>query len=238
MWLERGELAAIGDPRRVIADYRRRDIELAQEGERRLTQSESRWGDGTAEVVEAWVEDARGNRVDVVPQSEQVTCHVRVRFVEAMEEPIFGLSVKSESGVPVFVTNTMFDHVRTGSFDAGEEVRYSVSFETELVDGQYTISPAVAHHDGKRMADWREQLVWLRIQAGRHTGGIVDLAHRTELSEPSRDAAPAEKVGAVSARTGGRGSEVVRHPPFGAAEGPVAERADGDEDRHGDQQAD
>src|SRR4051794_147919 len=73
MWLEDGKVAAIGDPADVIGDYRRRDIEIARTDVDARRQTSTRWGDGAAEIVDAWVEDADGARSYVVPQGIEVT---------------------------------------------------------------------------------------------------------------------------------------------------------------------
>jgi ABC-type polysaccharide/polyol phosphate transport system ATPase subunit len=190
LWLEKGELEAIGTPQEVIRAYQRRDIELAQGERRARRQTAARWGDGAAEVVEAWIEDADGRRQEVVSQGAEVTLRARIRFVDAMEDPILGVTFKDEDGRAVFSTNTRFDHVETGAFEAGDETVYSVRFAVHLADGEYDGSCAIAHQDAQRMADWREDFVSLRVQAERHTGGVVDLPHETMVG-PERDAAEA-----------------------------------------------
>jgi ABC-type polysaccharide/polyol phosphate transport system ATPase subunit len=182
VWLEGGEVAAIGDPVEVIGAYRRRDLELAHADQSDRPQTTERWGDGSAEIVEAWIEDAEGNRRDVVPQSERVTLRVRAHCVVAMEHPILGATFKGEDGRTVFVTNTMFDHVTTGSFGPGDDILYSVGFDVHFGDAQYEISPAIAHQDAQRMADWREGFVTMRVQGRIHTGSIVDVPHDTDVA--------------------------------------------------------
>jgi len=186
LWLEGGRLEEIGTPQEVIRAYQRRDIELAQGERRARRQSAARWGDGAAEVLDAWIEDAAGQRQEVVSQGTEVTLRARIRFVDTMEDPIFGVTFKDEDGRSVFSTNTRFDHVATGTFEAGDETVYSVRFEVHLADGEYDGSCAIAHQDAQRMADWREDFVSLRVQAERHTGGVVDLPHATTVG-PERE---------------------------------------------------
>jgi ABC-2 type transport system ATP-binding protein len=181
MWLEGGDLEAIGAPQDVIRAYQRRDIELAQGDHHMRGQTTARWGDGAAEIVEAWIEDADGQPQEVVSQGATVTFKSRARFLAPMADPVLGVSFKGEDGNAVFITNTLFDHVVTGSFEPGDEVVYSIRFVMHFADGTYTASPAIAHDD-TRMADWRDDLVAFRVQGERHTGGVVDLPHETELT--------------------------------------------------------
>jgi ABC-type polysaccharide/polyol phosphate transport system ATPase subunit len=181
MWLEGGEIEAVGAPHDVIRAYRQRDIELAQAEHHARRQTAARWGDGAAEIVEAWIEDAAGQRQEVISQGETVTFKARARFVEAMEDPILGVTFKGEDGKAVFITNTLFDRVATGSFEPGDEVEYAIRFALQFGDGDHTASPAIAHDD-TRMADWRDDFVTFRVQGERHTGGSVDLPHETDVT--------------------------------------------------------
>jgi energy-coupling factor transporter ATP-binding protein EcfA2 len=194
MWLEGGSVEAIGTPQDVIRAYQRKDIEMAQSERHARRQTAARWGDGAAEVVEAWIEDGGGARRDVVSQGTPVTFRARISFVEPMEDPIFGVTFRDEDGRDVFATNTRFDHVETGSFEAGQETMYSVRFDAHLADGEYEGSCAVAHQDAQRMADWREDFVTIRVQAELRTGGVVDFPHETSVdSLQAGSPAPASK---------------------------------------------
>src|SRR5262249_17533745 len=160
-------------------------IDIAQATRHARAQTAARWGDGAAEIVEAWVEDSGGRRLDVVSQGDTVVFRARARFAEPMDDPILGVTFKSEDGKAVFITNTLYDRVETGSFEPGDEIRYSIRFALYFGDGEHTASPAIAHDD-TQMADWREGLVTFRVQGERHTGGSVDLPHETDVRpEPS-----------------------------------------------------
>jgi ABC-type polysaccharide/polyol phosphate transport system ATPase subunit len=180
--LEGGRVADAGDPRDVIRTYRQHDLELAQRRHSTQEQTSTRWGDGSAEIVDAWFEDAGGRRQEALAQGDQVTFCARIRFTDTMEQPVFGVIVRNEERQHVFVTNTMFDAVETGTYGPGDEAVYRVSFALEMAHGHYTASPAVAYEDSQRFADWREDFAGLSVSAARYSGGIVDLPHSTDVS--------------------------------------------------------
>jgi len=72
-------------------------------------------------------------------------------------------------------TNTLLTDTRTGTFAAGEEALYEVSFDAHLADGQHAVTLAVSHQDVHRIADWREDVLTLAVRAPRFSGGLVDL---------------------------------------------------------------
>ncbi len=185
--MERGRVAAEGDPRDVIRAYRQQDLGMGRvEQERPAGEAASRWGDGAAEIVEAWFEDAAGDRSAPIRQGEPATFSARVRFRKGMENPVFGVIVKNERGDHVFVTNTIFDGMATGAHRAGDEVVYSVRFDVYLGEGPYSAAPAVAYQDAQRFADWREEAAHLLVRGEHYTNGIVDLPHATTI-EPAAD---------------------------------------------------
>jgi energy-coupling factor transporter ATP-binding protein EcfA2 len=179
--LEGGEVAAAGDPGETIHVYRQLNLAQEREDLASVQRAGKRWGDRTAEIVDAWFEDSTGSRQDVLEQGKRATFVSRVHFNERLEEPVFGTIIKNEDGHHVFVTNTIFDGVDTGTFGPGDEVLYKVSFDVVLADGRYTVSPAVAHQDATRFADWQEDAITVLVRGERYTSGIVDLPHEVAI---------------------------------------------------------
>ena len=181
--LHSGEIAAIGDPSEVTQAYRRLNLkeEEAEQGAYPQEGPARRWGDGAAEIVEAWFEAPDGSRRRVHPQASAAVFKARIRFNVPFEHPVFGVVIKNERGDHVLVTNTIFDEIDTGRFSAGEEALYSVAFDLHLADGLHTASPAVAYQDAQRFADWQEEVASIVVRGDRYTGGIVDLPHEATV---------------------------------------------------------
>jgi ABC-type polysaccharide/polyol phosphate transport system ATPase subunit len=178
--LDRGSAVAVGEPSDIVQEYRGRAF-LDQRTEANADGRLVRWGDGAAEILEARFEDEAGRPIKAAEQSAWVSIRSRVRFHRAMENPIFGVIVRTDRGDPVFATNTVTDGQRTGTFAPGDEVVYTVRFQVLLADGRYTASPSVAYEEGTPHADWREDLVELRVNAVVPTLGFVDLPHEAKL---------------------------------------------------------
>lgn len=181
--LERGEVVAVGDPRDVVNVYRRANLDQEQTEHAHGATERARWGDGAAEIVDAWFEDEEGTRQEILVQSKSVAFRALIRFHRQMERPVFGFILRNERSDDVFVTNTMFDRVETGTFAPGDAIVYSVRFDAHFADGRYTVTPAVAHQDGQRFADWRDDGFSVLLRGERYTSGIVDLPHETSLVE-------------------------------------------------------
>jgi ABC-type polysaccharide/polyol phosphate transport system ATPase subunit len=184
MLLDHGQTAALGDPHEVVQTYRRRNLEDEQAVTAPGAMPEvpaDRWGDGAAEILDAWLENGSGERQRVFKQGEDAIFKARIRFRRQMDEPIFGVVVRNERRETAFVSNTMWDSVQTGTFASGEEAVYALRFPTYLSDGRHSISSAIAYRDGQPWADWREDIVELVVRAAQYTTGVVDLPHESRV---------------------------------------------------------
>jgi ABC-type polysaccharide/polyol phosphate transport system ATPase subunit len=196
MLLEHGELVDIGAPREVAARYLElnfgRELDAARSG----LKLPDRAGDGRARVSEMWVEDATGERKNVVMQGERCVFKARVKFNETLEDPSFAVSWVNEFHQNHFVVNTALEQERTGRFEAGDEVIFSVAFTNILAPGRYDLSVLLAHRgSGNDVIDRWERQVSAVVVATATAGGLVDLPHETRLERvDSAVPAPAAEV--------------------------------------------
>jgi energy-coupling factor transporter ATP-binding protein EcfA2 len=191
--LEEGRVVEIGDPHRVANRYL--EVNFDQES-RELTEDEhpardpDRFGDGRAEILAAHFEDERGEPAGVVHSGRPCAFVARVRFNEAVEDPIFGFVLQNSRRDTVFTTNTLAGEPETGRFEAGEEVVFRVEFDCLLAADRYSATPAVARAGaGIAWIDRRERFASVMVMGARDTDGILDLPHAVGLERtPARDA--------------------------------------------------
>jgi ABC-type polysaccharide/polyol phosphate transport system ATPase subunit len=191
--LEEGRVVEIGDPHRVANRYL--EVNFDQEA-RDLTPEEEddrdpdRFGDGRAEIVSAHFEDERGAPAGMLHSGRPCAFVTRVRFNEAVEDPIFGFVLQNSRRDTVFTTNTLSGEPATGRFAAGEEVVFRVEFDCLLAADRYSATPAVARAGaGIAWIDRRERFASVMVMGARDTDGILDLPHAVELERtPARDA--------------------------------------------------
>jgi ABC-type polysaccharide/polyol phosphate transport system ATPase subunit len=181
MMLENGGLAALGEPERVLSLYRERAGAAIDPGA--PPRGEDRFGDGSAEIVAAWFEDAQGRRIEACEQGERLTFVAEAVFVKAMPEPALGFQLHDENDTVVFVTSTFWLHKQRPSFDAGDRVRMRISFENVLGVGRHFAAPAVADRDSTMLADYRIGMASILVTGKRWTAGVVDLPHAVEVEK-------------------------------------------------------
>jgi ABC-type polysaccharide/polyol phosphate transport system ATPase subunit len=179
--LERGDPVYLGEPHEVADRY----LELnfgRQPGDVGVG-DEVREGDGEARVLEVWLEDEDGQRLQNVPQQRRVVLKARVRFMIDAEDPVGSVFVYNEEHRAVLVATTWIEHDRTGTFGAGEEVVFSFEFDNVLAPGRYSPVIELAHRgSGLDVMDRFSGTFSFVVTATTPLGGVIDLPVRTAVT--------------------------------------------------------
>jgi ABC-type polysaccharide/polyol phosphate transport system ATPase subunit len=174
VWLDRGRIAAHGDPDAVIAQYlstigrQASDVpaERKQDGGRRV------WGEGQMRVLRGWVENEAGRAVGRVRCGDSVTVVIECEAVEDVEAPVLGIGVKADDGFPVYGDSSHALGVLTHALTAGQRIEWRVRFVAALRNGRYRVSAGLADKDSTRFYDLVDELLEFVVHGGlgRHAG--------------------------------------------------------------------
>jgi len=134
-----------------------------------------------ARVIDVWVTNEDGERVDAVEYAETFTLHMKVEAVEPIEQPGIAMWVTNEDAVRVFSLGVREDHGMMSDLRAGEQVEVTVSAINWLSAGRYHVGctlvrgtaglDIVLHHE--RATDL--------VSFGADVVGIVGLKHETSV---------------------------------------------------------
>jgi ABC-type polysaccharide/polyol phosphate transport system ATPase subunit len=141
-----------------------------------------RHGDGRAEILDTWLEDADGNRTDDFSQGDEVVMQARVRFHHPMRHPSIGVAIENDRHDVVLAANSIWQDDETGVYRAGDEALMTLRFENVMVAGRHFVSPAIAERGAAlALADHRVRVVSFISKAANVTGGTVDLPYTIGL---------------------------------------------------------
>ena len=178
--LEEGRVVELGEPRSVTRRYEQLNFQRPQD---ERTELPPHLGDGAAAITESWFEDEHGARNAMIAHDAGCAIGMRVRFKEAVEDPVFGAVVTDERHRVVFAANSATSKSRSGSFAADQEVTVRLRFHNVLASGRYFASPQVAYRGtGQRLMDHREDAATVVVSGGRPGAGTVDLPHSVEIA--------------------------------------------------------
>jgi ABC-2 type transport system ATP-binding protein len=133
-------------------------------------------GDGRAEILEAWFEDEHGQRTDVLQTGGQCRFAARVRFLEEVVDPLFGINLQNSRRDHVLAASNMWSEPRCGAFGAGEEIEFRISFENVLAPDRYHATPAVARHGGAWI-DRRERMISVVVTGTHNADALLELPY-------------------------------------------------------------
>ncbi len=140
---------------------------------------EYRWGDGTARILDYYMEAEGEPYPASITSGQAVRLDVSVRFLTEMVRPILGFTVKTKEGVTVYGANS--ETVDAEAFknfgSAGTGIVAEASFVCRLAPGDYFISIGLASGQGETVVphDRRYDAIHLHILPDRHFFGLADL---------------------------------------------------------------
>ena len=176
-WLHEGSLAGRGDPREMLAAYRRHVAARLRAGSERSSATlapHMRRGDGRAEILGIETIGESGRPALVWNSGELAVVKVRVRFREAVADPVIGMMIRTRIGLNVYGTNTELENLKLGPRAAGDALEITFGFRCELCPGEYTLTAASHDPDGV-WHDWVEDAVAFSVGDTRYTAGVANL---------------------------------------------------------------
>ncbi len=154
---------------------------------------ELRYGDGRAEIYEAWFEDEHGERAEALQTGRPCTFAARVRFSAEVENPLFGINLQNGHRDHLLSASNLWSEPRCGTFAAGDEVTFRIRFENVLAPDRYHVTPAVARHGGAWI-DRRERMISIVVTGTHSTDALLDLPYEVVIERGSPQPAKAELV--------------------------------------------
>ncbi len=143
MLLHDGHLRFDGDPDEAVLRYFR--LNFGGRGGDRATMMPA---EPRARLVDAWLEDPAGRRVENIPQGETIGFNLVVEAREDIEAPLFTVQVLNVDDVPVFgFTRRLLDDERPGRIAAGGRVRVTGTLDNPLTPGRYSVHGSMARNE-------------------------------------------------------------------------------------------
>jgi ABC-type polysaccharide/polyol phosphate transport system ATPase subunit len=182
MLLERGRVVDIGEPHRIANEYLDVNFQQERQSEAKPEREPDRFGDQRAEIVEAWFEDEHGVRTSQLHTGRRCAFAARARFHEPIENPLFGFVLQNSQKTTVLQASTLDQGRETGSFAAGDEVEFRISFDNVFSPDRYFATPAIARGGGMiAWIDRRERFASTVVTGTRDTDAVVDIPFQIEI---------------------------------------------------------
>jgi ABC-2 type transport system ATP-binding protein len=132
--LEGGRIEAMGDPAEVGRRYLELNFEHNEERAMALPTEA-----GGASVVDTWLGDGTGGRLDILPSGERFELNAVIRAHERIHDPEVHVWLENSLGVRVFTASTRDEGAFADALEPGERVHVRVLGDAALAAGRYFV---------------------------------------------------------------------------------------------------
>ena len=98
------------------------------------------YGDGAATIEEYFVTDSKGVRTSSIIKGTDFSVHMKVRFTQDVQAPIFAFTFKNIMGIEITGTNSMVEKAFLEPVKAGDVKEITFTQNMSLQGGEYLIS--------------------------------------------------------------------------------------------------
>ena len=186
--LNRGKLTGQGNPRQVVADYRK--LETGHQPEDQAdplfttNPYEVRYGNNKATILSGGIYDEQNEPVQTLTTGSTYRIHMAVRFETTITDPVFAFTIKDAKGTEIAGTNTHFTHTPTGKFQPQDEVNINFTQSLPLNAGNYLLSIGCVGLGGGdiEVYDRRHDFIAFQMITPQAAVGITVLDTKIEIN--------------------------------------------------------
>ena len=195
LWLDHGQLEAIGDPMRVVDAYLQEvsgggapsgPAEEApsapQPEEKKSDADEERWGSGEIVIKRVSLTDHEGSELVAVGAGTPVIVDLDVEVRVPQDDFVFGIGIYHADGTCVYGTNTDVEGYAPEQIEGRVRVRFAIA-ALDLVAGTYRVDVAVHTRNG-RAFDYRRNALRVVVGSRIHDTGVYRPQHEWRFDGP------------------------------------------------------
>ena len=203
LWLDHGEVQAVGDPVRVVDHYLQEvsapalsgapivtvgaaaapsptDAIEAPAASRAEITEEERWGSGEIILARVALVDDRSRELVALGPGTPVSIEIDVQVRVPQDDFVFGIGIYHADGTCVYGTNTDLEGLMPERLEADGTVRF-VMPSLDLVAGSYRLDAAVHTRNGRSL-DYRRGVLRFVVGSRIHDVGIYRPQHVWKFS--------------------------------------------------------
>ena len=98
------------------------------------------YGNGKATIIDYGIIDEKGNPSAFIDYNSEFKIVIKVKFSEAMSEPLFAFNIKDTKGLEITGTNTNMKYITTGTYEKDQIVTVTFAQKANLQLGSYALS--------------------------------------------------------------------------------------------------
>lgn len=187
-WFDHGQVQVEGTAVEAATAYLSRvnaeEQAAAGPGAEGIAESLTRRGSGELRFTDISILDAHGTRTMFAAPGEELTVSMAYTCHEPVDEPMFGLAVRHESGQLMSLTSTLATGVGTGTVDRDGVVRFTIP-RLPLLNGSYFLNVYAVDSRSTHVYDEIEHGLTLTVRGEQVRGldGFFELPGTWEVRQ-------------------------------------------------------
>ena len=189
--LNKGVKLGEGNPKEMIDIYKqvlvgqyeedRKEARKANSGREASEVSDNpellEYGSKKAEITECYLTDDKGRNTTAIIKGSEFTIHMKVKFAERVQAPIFAFTIKNVKGTEITGTNTMFEKAFMESVDKGVCKEVTFTQRMDLQGGDYLLSLGLTGYEGSDFTVYHRlyDAVNISVISDKDTVGFYDM---------------------------------------------------------------
>ena len=148
-----------------------------------MCSSDLDYGNKDGEIVDFTICDENGLPTNTIEKGTDFTIHMRIKFSNRVESPIFAYSIKDLKGTEITGTNTMYEEADVKPQNPGDVVEVSFRQNMSLQGGEYLLSlGCTGYKDGDFQVFHRLYHVCsITVLSTKNTVGFYDMNSKVEV---------------------------------------------------------
>jgi len=98
------------------------------------------YGNGKATIIDYGIIDEKGKPSAIIDYNSEFKIVMKVKFSEAIMEPIFAFTIKDSKGLEITGTNSSMKYVTTSTYEEGQILTVTFTQKANLQLGKYALS--------------------------------------------------------------------------------------------------
>lgn len=142
------------------------------------------YGNQKAEVIDYGVFDENDNFLSSIDNEKEVVLKSKIKFNEAIDNPIFTMTIKDFNGIEIVGTNTMNEKIYPGKFEKGDIVSVSFKQKLPLAPNKYTLSFSCTHINAKgelEVLDRKYEALLIEIISSKDCVGFLRIDPKVQI---------------------------------------------------------
>lgn len=196
LWLKKGEVMKIGDPRMVCGSYLM-DVEAKEEKDMQAEHQQlveklagelpqdsnvqqSRWGGGEIQITKLQLLDEHEQEKYIYTLGDPMQIKLFVQARERVDDFVFGIGIFNSEGICCYGTNTYLEEFDPVECRGSGEVTFRID-QLNLIEGTYFLDVA-AHRRDEYPYDYHRHLYSFKVRSRHKDVGIFRPTHHWEFT--------------------------------------------------------